>query len=118
MKHKSLNQLLCAALVNNQFRDHLLTDPAAAIEAGFLGNRYHLTPNEYQFMVNIHANSLENMAEQVHSYIQADKLEPICEYERHYQGLNLREVLLSQISIESSSYPTHGIKLFEEVFRQ
>ena len=44
MKHKGLNQLLCAATVNNRFRETLLHNPAQAIATGYFDHTFSLTP--------------------------------------------------------------------------
>lgn len=118
MKHKSLNQLLCAALVNNQFRELLLSEPAEAIDAGCLGNHFHLSPDEFNFMVNIHASSLENLANQVHNYIhQVDIPEPTIMTTHNLPVLGLNKISQPQILINSTSYSTGVSKKFEEVFK-
>ena len=69
MKHKALNQLLCAAIVNERFRETLLRDPAQAIASGYFDHSFSLTPEEQNLVVDIRARRLEDFAAQVHSWI-------------------------------------------------
>jgi hypothetical protein len=72
MKHKSLNQLLCAATVNGRFRDMLLRDPAQALAAGYLDHTFSLTPEERELVMGIQAHRLEDFAAQVYCWISGD----------------------------------------------
>ena len=72
MKHKSLNQLLCAATVNGRFCDTLLSDPARAIASGYFGHSFSLTPDERDFVVGIQAQRLEDFAAQVYQWISGN----------------------------------------------
>ena len=69
MKHKSLNQLLCAATVNVRFRDMLLRDPARAIDTGYFDHRFSLTPEEKEMVIGIEACQLEDFAAQVYHWM-------------------------------------------------
>jgi hypothetical protein len=69
MKHKGLNQLLCAATVNNRFRETLLHNPAQAIATGYFDHTFSLTPEERDLVVNIQAQKLEDFAAQVYRWI-------------------------------------------------
>lgn len=69
MKHKSLNQLLCAATVNTRFRETLLRDPAKAIAAGYFDQTFCLTPEERDLVTGIQARQLEDFAAQVYQWI-------------------------------------------------
>jgi hypothetical protein len=69
MKHKSLNQLLCAATVNTRFREVLLRDPAKAIASGYFEHSFALTPEERELVVGIRAQRLEDFAAQVYCWI-------------------------------------------------
>jgi hypothetical protein len=72
MKHKSLNQLLCAATVNGRFRETLLHDPAQAIAMGYLEHSFCLTPEEQEMVIGIHAQELEDFAAQVYHWISCN----------------------------------------------
>ncbi len=69
MKHKSLNQLLCAATVNGRFRDMLLRDPARAIDTGYFDHRFSLTPEEKEMVLGIEARQLEDFAAQIYNWM-------------------------------------------------
>jgi hypothetical protein len=72
MKHKSLNQLLCAATVNGRFREMLLRDPAQAIATGYFDHTFALTPEERDLVLGIRAQRLEDFAAQVHRWISGN----------------------------------------------
>ena len=69
MNHKCLDQLLCAAVVSNQFRETLLRNPAQAIATGYLDHNFSLTPEEQNLVVDIRAQELEDFAAQVHHWL-------------------------------------------------
>lgn len=69
MKHKSLNQLLCAATVNARFCEALLSDPAKAIAAGYFDQTFRLTAEERDLVTGIRAARLEDFAAQVYHWI-------------------------------------------------
>jgi hypothetical protein len=64
-----LNQLLCAAVVNNRFRETLLRNPAQAIATGYLDHSFSLTPEERDLVVDIKAQRFEDFAAQVHNWL-------------------------------------------------
>ena len=69
MNHTGLNQLLCAAVVNNRFRETLLRNPAQAIATGYLDHSFSLTPEERNLVVDIRAQGFEDFAAQVHHWL-------------------------------------------------
>jgi hypothetical protein len=69
MKHKSLNQLLCAATINVRFREALLQNPAQAIASGYFDHSFSLTSEERDLVVGIRAEHLEDFAAQVYHWI-------------------------------------------------
>ena len=73
MNHKGLNQLLCAAVVNNNFRETLLRNPAQAIATGYLGHSFSLTPDERDFVVDIKAQKFEDFAGQIHNWLSGSR---------------------------------------------
>jgi hypothetical protein len=72
MKHKSLNQLLCAATVNGRFREMLLRDPAQAIASGYFDHSFALTPEERDLVLGIRAQRLDDFAAQVYHWISGN----------------------------------------------
>jgi hypothetical protein len=69
MKHKALNQLLCAATVNARFRETLLRDPAQAIATGYFDHTFALTAEERELVIGIQASRLEDFAAEVYHWI-------------------------------------------------
>lgn len=69
MKHENLFQLVCAATINSRFRETLLHDPVQALSAGYLGHTFSLTPEEWELVVGIQAQELEDFAAQVHCWV-------------------------------------------------
>jgi hypothetical protein len=72
MNHKGLNQLLCAAIVNDRFRDVLLRDPAQALATGYFDQSFSLTSEEQDLVTDIRAQRLEDFAAQVYRWISDD----------------------------------------------
>jgi hypothetical protein len=72
MKHKALNQLLCAATVNNRFRDTLLRNPSLAISSGYYEHSFALTQEERDMVTGIQAQRFEDFAAQVYSWISGN----------------------------------------------
>ena len=60
-----LSRLVTAAVVNRKFCDLLLTTPAVAMAAGYNGESFSLTPEEWELVVSIRASSLTDFAEQL-----------------------------------------------------
>lgn len=71
MKHKSLNQLLCAAAINRRFCEMLLHDPAQALATGYMSQTFTLTPEEREVVTGIRAEHLADFAAQVYCWISA-----------------------------------------------
>lgn len=69
MKHRGLNQLLCAAIVNDSFRDTLLQNPAQAIATGYNDHDFSLTTEERDLLLEIKAQRIEDFAAQVYGWI-------------------------------------------------
>jgi hypothetical protein len=72
MKHKGLNQLLCAATVNNRFCETLLRNPAQALATGYLDHTFSLTPEERELVVGIQAQKLDEFAAEVYHWISSN----------------------------------------------
>jgi len=70
MKHKGLNQVISAATVSDRFCSTLLRDPAQALAGGYYGQSFALTPEERDLVVGLQARRLEDLAEQIHSWMQ------------------------------------------------
>jgi hypothetical protein len=62
---KGLSRLLSAAVINQEFRDLLLTEPAAAVSAGYNGEPFQLETDEQELIRTICATSLADFARQL-----------------------------------------------------
>jgi hypothetical protein len=60
-----LSRLVTAAVINQKFRDLLLSDPKLALAAGYKGEVFRLTPEEYYLILSIRATSLTDFARQL-----------------------------------------------------
>jgi hypothetical protein len=60
-----LNRLLATAVVNYQFRNMLLNDPEAALKDGYQGTPFSLADEERKLLLSIHADSLQDLAQQL-----------------------------------------------------
>lgn len=69
MQNRELNELLCAAMINQDFCDILLSDPNLAIAGGYDGHAFHLSPEEHDLVTHIQAFDLADFAEQVSDWI-------------------------------------------------
>ena len=64
-----LSRVFAAAVVSRQFRDMLLKDPREALQKGYLGETFSLTPEEKLLIASIHADSLSELAKQVYGLL-------------------------------------------------
>lgn len=62
---EGLIRVFSAAVVNRQFQDMLLQDPAIALARGYLGEKFILTKEEHDLVLSIRAKSLPDLAKQV-----------------------------------------------------
>ena len=62
---KNLNRLLSAAVVSPRFQRLLLTDPVAALSAGYNGENFQLTPVEYSAVTSLRVNNVRDFAAQL-----------------------------------------------------
>jgi hypothetical protein len=62
---KNLNRLLSAAIVSPRFQHLLLSDPVAALDAGYNGEYFQLTPAEYDVVTSLRVNSVRDFAAQL-----------------------------------------------------
>ena len=68
-----ISRLLAAAVVNQGFRDLLLTHPGQALTEGFQGEEFPLDFNEKNLVISIQADSLSDFAMQVISNLEDSK---------------------------------------------
>jgi hypothetical protein len=57
-----VNRLLTAAVVNQRFRQLLLTRPQVALESGFQGERFSLKSEQKRIILSSRASSLADLA--------------------------------------------------------
>jgi hypothetical protein len=60
-----ISRVLAAAVVNHQFRQQLLNDPAMALDNGYLGEAFMLTEEQRSTIVSIRAENLSDLANQL-----------------------------------------------------
>ncbi len=64
------SRILTAAVINIQFRQLLLTNPAKAIENGYGGEMFSLAREEKRQVAAIHATSLADFASQLNQVLE------------------------------------------------
>ena len=69
MKNRGLNELLCAALINETFRMELLLEPRRAALTGYAGKTFELSESELNLVGCIRAHSLEEFCLQVAEWL-------------------------------------------------
>jgi len=62
---RELSRVISAAVVNQRFRRMLLSDPAAAVSAGYSGERFVLADDEKAQLAGMRADSLAEFAAQI-----------------------------------------------------
>jgi hypothetical protein len=60
-----INELIEAAVVNREFCQLLLDQPEVALQQGYLGDSFDLTPEEQALIISIQAKSLSELAQQI-----------------------------------------------------
>jgi len=60
--HPEYSRILSAAVINKNFREKLLNDPARAIAKGFNGESFHLTDDEKKRLVSLKGLTLPEFA--------------------------------------------------------
>ena len=64
-QHRGLSNLFTAAVVSESFRNLLLNDPEQALQQGYLGKRFALSPADASLIISLNAKSLTDLAKQV-----------------------------------------------------
>jgi hypothetical protein len=62
---KELSRLLTAAVINREFCNLLLANPALAVATGYNGQSFQLATEEEELILSIHATSLADFAAQL-----------------------------------------------------
>ncbi len=68
--HPGLSSVFAAAVVNQGFREKLLSDPATALRQGYLGKSFILSQEETSLIVSTNAKSLTDLAKHVVSTLR------------------------------------------------
>ena len=67
-----ISRLLAAAVINQGFRNLLLTRPAQALTQGYFGEEFALDRDEINLVLSLQAKDLTELAQQITTY-QEDK---------------------------------------------
>jgi len=68
-----LHRLFAAAIVSDQFRAKLLSEPEAALTGGYLGQSFALTDHEKKIIKTVQANNLTDFAQQVNQALKGNR---------------------------------------------
>ena len=66
-----LHRLFAAAVVNDQFRETLLSKPEEALANGYLGQTFILTDQEKKLIQSIRADTLTDLAQKVNRALKS-----------------------------------------------
>jgi len=72
VKPSGLRRLLAAAVVSDQFRQVLLSEPEVAMAGGYLGQPFILTDKERTIIRNVRAKNLTDFAQKVNQALKSD----------------------------------------------
>lgn len=73
---EDLLRVLCAAIVNRQFRQRLLARPLATISAGYGGMAFHLTEDEHEILATLQVSTLPDFSRCLFEQLQAKQAGP------------------------------------------
>ena len=65
---KELNRLLSAAVISNNFRNLLLSDPQRALATGYQGESFQLTEDDHNWLMSLRATNLVDLAVKLVTY--------------------------------------------------
>ncbi|MCC6169085.1 MAG: hypothetical protein IT329_17815 [Caldilineaceae bacterium] len=92
---KDLTRLLSAAVVSPTFRRLLLSDPAAALAAGYNGENFRLSAAEYAAVTSLRARTIPEFAAQLLHIFQSPRpeaaLEPLTPHVEVYTAAVARQ---------------------------
>lgn len=71
-----LHRLFAAAIVSDQFRAKLLSEPEAALTGGYLGQTFTLTDHEQKVIKTVRANNLTDFAQKVNQALKGNYQTP------------------------------------------
>jgi len=64
--------LFAAAIVSDQFRAKLLSEPEAALTGGYLGQSFALSDHEKKIIKTVQANNLTDFAQKVNQALKGN----------------------------------------------
>jgi len=67
-----LHRLFAAAVVSDQFRAQLLSEPEAALTGGYLGQTFVLSDHEKRIIKTVRANNLTDFAQKVNQALKGN----------------------------------------------
>jgi hypothetical protein len=68
-----LHRLFAAAIVSDQFRAKLLSEPEAAVTGGYLGQSFALTDHEKKIIQTVQAKNLTDFAQKVNQALKGNQ---------------------------------------------
>jgi hypothetical protein len=68
-----LHRLFAAAIVSDQFRAKLLSEPEAAMTGGYLGQTFALTDHEKKIIKTVQAKNLTDFAQKVNQALKGNQ---------------------------------------------
>ncbi len=69
MNQTDLDRLVCAGIVDQQFRALLVRDPLRAVEEGFYGEVFHLTEEERTLLASIHVSDFDEFVREIARWV-------------------------------------------------
>ncbi len=69
MNQTDLDRLVCAGVVDEQFRALLVRDPLRAVDEGFYGEVFHLTEPERALLAHIHASDFDELVREIARWV-------------------------------------------------
>jgi len=73
VKRSGLHRLFAAAIVSDQFREVLLSEPEVALAGGYLGQTFILTDHEITIIKNVRAENLTDFAQKVNQALKHEQ---------------------------------------------
>ena len=73
VERSGLHRLFAAAIVSDQFRTKLLSEPEAAMTGGYLGQPFALTDHEKKIIKTVQAKNLTDFAQKVNQALKGNQ---------------------------------------------
>jgi hypothetical protein len=98
---KDLNRLLSAAIVSPHFRSLLLSNPIAALTAGYNGETFQLTPAEYATVTSLRVSTMRDFAAQLLHMLQSSTEDAAHHAPQSQVAIQPQETLDEQVALHS-----------------